>query len=381
MNAATLTPQPSAAAHAHSQTLQQLIRDTINTQQGAITFAQYMALALYHPGLGYYSAGCQKFGHAGDFVTAPEISSLFAATIARSAATVLTATQGNILELGAGSGKMTVDLLTALAACGTLPQHYFILEPSPDLRERQRHHCQRNSPQLYSRISWLTSPPRSFKGLIFANEVLDALPVHCFNLSATGLQERMVTTTTSGFAWRNQAPSSTQLTQAVAQLPLHNVSPGYQSEINLQLPALLTSLNDCLQHGVMVFIDYGFLESTYYHPDRNQGTLMCHYRHRAHTDPFFYPGLQDITTHVNFSALGNTAEALGLEVIGFANQAQFLLDAGIVDIAQARWKNQPETDLAISQQLQILTAPHEMGELFKVMALGRNFSAALPGLD
>ena len=369
-------PEPNSTAKTYSTQLQALITQTIEAAGGALSFADYMRMALYQPGLGYYSAGNHKIGQGGDFITAPEISPLFSHCLATTCRSVLTQTSGDILELGPGTGKMAADILDTLAKTDNLPTHYYLLEVSAELRQRQA----TTLAQYGSRIQWLETLPTAFSGIILANEVLDALPVHCFERTTQGVQERQVCATPNGFQWHlgdaNPPALMAALPDFIAQLPI-----GYQSEVNIQQSALVASLSDCLTQGVLLFIDYGFLEETFYHPSRSQGTLMCHYRHLAHDNPFFYPGAQDITAHVNFSALGERALSMGLEAGGYATQAQYLLNTGLADIAQAQWAQHPEQTPLISQHIQRLTAPHEMGELFKVMAFTRDFEQVLPGFD
>jgi SAM-dependent MidA family methyltransferase len=359
MNNDTL-PRPSDDALAHSERLQQIIKTRLEKDHW-ITFADYMRMALYEPGLGYYSAGAKKFGASGDFVTAPIISPLFSQCLANFC--IKNFPQKNILELGAGTGVMAKDILLFLEKKHQLPENYFILEVSADLRQKQQHYLQHHIPHLYTMITWLDTLPENFEGIILANEVLDAMPVNLFHYQHNQLFEVGVGVNPNQFVY-DEKPADDALLHAVTALSLNNTD-NYLSEINLQLPAFLTSLSYCLQKGFIVFIDYGFTEETYYHPQRSEGTLMCHYRHYAHTNPFLYPGLQDITAHVDFTALAKAAEANGLEVDYFANQARFLLENGLLELATA-------PDLATAQQINTLTAPHEMGELFKVMVLRSN---------
>ncbi len=373
-------PVPDNIALAHSNKLLQFIKQEIQQQNGAISFARFMELALYAPGLGYYSAGAQKLGGAGDFVTAPEISPLFARCIARQCEQVLaTLKGGDILELGAGSGRMAADILLELEHLKALPAHYFILEVSADLRQRQQQLLQQLIPHLYTRIHWLSAlPVKPLQGVIVANEVLDAMPVQHFRVENNVIAEL-------GVAWENEqltlkklADIDPVLLQAVARLRDESFKEtlSYQSEINLLLPGWLQSLSDCLATGLLLLIDYGFPQAEYYHPDRCMGTLMCHYRHYAHTDPFWLPGLQDITAHVDFTAVAEAAHTAGLTVNGYATQAAFLLSCGLLTLAQTTERIE---QLKLSQQAQKLTAPHEMGELFKVLALTREFEQPLLG--
>jgi SAM-dependent MidA family methyltransferase len=359
LNAPTINlPIPSDDARAHSAQLTQKIIARITQNNHWISFADYMQMALYEPGFGYYTAGAHKLGRAGDFVTAPMISPLFSQCLAHFCMGHLS--DSDILELGAGTGVMAKDILLFLEKNKSVPENYFILEVSADLRERQQHYLQQEIPQLYPRIQWLDVLPTNFIGIILANEVLDAMPVHLFNVKNNELYETGVSVENNNFIYKNKIPDD-NFKKIIESLPIDN-KIDYLSEINLQLPGFLNSLSATLQKGLIVFIDYGFDENTFYHPHRNQGTLMCHYRHHAHPDPFFYPGLQDITAHVDFTALANAGIAAGLEVEYFANQARFLLENGLIDLAKT-------PDFALSQQINTLTAPHEMGELFKVMVL------------
>jgi SAM-dependent MidA family methyltransferase len=366
-------PEPDPIAKAHSQKLLQLIRNEINAADGLLSFARYMQLALYAPGLGYYSAGSHKLGEGGDFVTAPEISPLFARCIARQCQQILTLLpDSSILEFGAGSGIMAAEILVELERQNCLPQHYFILEISADLRQRQQQTLKAAIPHLFSRVVWLTELPATpITGIILANEVLDAMPVQRFCLDQNHIQEFYVSWEQDNLIWRKAAPSSALLTQQIQALQtgvLKNTTH-YESEMNLLLPAWLKSLKTCLKQGLILLIDYGFPAHEYYHPDRVMGTLMCHYRQHARADPLCLPGLQDITAHVHFTAIAESAVAAGLTVAGYTTQAAFLLACGLLDFASADSDPTVKQQLALRQQIQKLTSPHEMGELFKVIAL------------
>lgn len=368
-------PNPSPVALAHSEKLCAVIGAEI-TAQGAISFARYMELALYAPGLGYYSAGAQKFGAAGDFVTAPEISALFSRCLARQCQSILEKLgDGDILELGAGSGVMAADILLELETLQTLPQHYYILELSGDLKQRQQQLFQQKIPHLLNRIVWLNSLENfKLRGVILANEVLDAMPVHKFKIDK-GVQEFYVTHHHNEFHWQVSATNNTELEKQVTALAT-DFPEAYESEINLSLAAWIQTLSSILQQGVLLCIDYGFPRHEFYLPERNTGTLMCHYQHRAHDNPLILTGLQDITAHVDFTAVANSALTAGLELAGYTTQAHFLLSCGITDIAQVA---DPVQQFALSQQLKKLIMPQEMGELFKVIALSRNFNTPLLG--
>lgn len=364
-------PPPSPEGLAHSQAVIRRIRDELHKVGGWIPFTRYMELVLYAPGLGYYAGGAAKFGGAGDFVTAPELTPLFGQTLARVAAEVLSQIGGDILELGAGSGRLAVDVLRELERLECLPDRYLILEVSPDLRERQRALLAGQAPHLLARVAWLDALPKGLRGVILANEVLDALPVHVVHWTDDVALERGVAWTENGFAWADSLIHSPALAEAVARLP---VAAPYVSEVNLAAPALIASLGTCLEQGLMLFLDYGFNRAEYYHPQRHQGTLKVHYRHHSLDDPFFLPGLADITAHVDFTAISEAAEMAGLDLLGYASQGRFLLDAGLLELMAAMTPGTPEY-LRTAQAVQKLVQPHEMGELFKVMALGRGIEA------
>ncbi len=362
----------------HSADLLLHIRDRIKAAGGWISFARYMELALYAPGLGYYTAGAHKFGMAGDFITAPELSPLFGRTLARQVSEILSVSAPHILELGAGSGKLAVDVLGEMESLGLLPDSYSILEVSADLRERQQEKIRQHLPHLFHRVRWLDRLPEHFSGAIVANEVLDALPVHRVHWQDKRISVWGVALDESGFVWQEREISDPILLQAAQKI---DVEGDYSSEICLASRGLVKSLAACLTQGAMLFIDYGFGAREFYHPQRTQGTLMCHYRHRAHDDPFFLPGLQDITAHVDFTDIAESGIDAGLEVAGYTNQAFFLINNGITELLDDTSPEDPKAYLPLSAQLQKLTSPAEMGELFKVLALGRNLSAPLSGFS
>jgi SAM-dependent MidA family methyltransferase len=372
-------PEPDEDAQAHSERLIALIRDEI--ADGQISFARYMELALYAPGLGYYSAGSRKFGESGDFVTAPEISSLFSRTLARQVCEILNSIDGgNVLEAGGGSGIMAADMLAELEQLESLPSQYFILELSADLRQRQKEMLTGRVPHLLSRVQWLDELPTSgFRGVVVANELLDALPVVCFSVEKNGIKERYVTWRDDCFQWVSAEPESAELKEQLEAVA-KDLPVGYESEINLTVNAWIQSIADTLEAGVVLLLDYGFPRNEYYHSERSAGTLMCHYRHRSHDDPFVYPGLQDITAHVDFTAIAESAQASGLDVSGYTSQAYFLLSNGLTELAEANTSNERE-QLFNAQQIRTLTMPNEMGELFKVMALTKNYESALTGFS
>ncbi|HNQ04958.1 MAG TPA: SAM-dependent methyltransferase [Thiobacillaceae bacterium] len=375
----TQLPAPAPQAQAHSDNVVRGIRDEIARAGGWIPFTRYMELALYAPGLGYYAGGAAKFGAAGDFVTAPEISPLFGRSLARVMAEALAPTGGDILELGAGSGRLALDVLLELERRACLPERYLILELSPDLRARQRDLLAEAAPRLLSRVVWFDTLPERLHGVILANEVLDALPVHLVHWTAEGVRERGVAWNAAGLAWADRPVASPTLARAVARLP---VTAPYLSEVNLAAPALMASLAACLEQGLILLVDYGFKRAEYYHPQRRTGTLKVHYRHHGLDDAFFLPGLADITAHVDFSAVAETAGAAGLDLLGYTGQGRFLLDAGLLELLADMTPGTPEY-LRAAQAVQKLVQPHEMGELFKVMLLGRGVAhpAACRRLD
>lgn len=373
-------PLPDAAAAAHSHRLAGRIRDEIAAAPaGRIPFARYMELALYAPGLGYYSAGSQKFGERGDFVTAPELSPLFARCLAHQCAQVLAETGGALLEFGAGSGALASGLLTALADLGALPSAYFILEVSADLRVRQAEAVAALDPALAARVQWLDRLPAGFRGVVVANEVIDAMPVHRFRMVDGVAREVWVTAAGDGFRETLADPAEARVAARLAALAARGLPDGFAAECNLAADDWVAALGGMLEVGAAFIIDYGFPAAEYYHPQRAEGTLMCHYRHRAHGDPYFLPGLQDITAHVDFTALAEAALAAGLAVAGYTSQANFLLATGITEALAAAAGDDPRRQLALAATTKKLLMPHEMGELFKVMALTRGVDGPLQG--
>lgn len=370
-------PAPSTAEQAHSAALTERIRRAIDAHGGAIDFPRFMELALYAPGLGYYSAGRQKFGAGGDFVTAPELGALFARCLARPCRQVLAALgAADILEAGAGSGAFAADLLRELETLGNLPRNYFILELSAELRARQEQTLGLKVRHLFDRVRWLeTLPAKGFRGIVFGNELLDAMPVERFRMTAAGLRQLQVGWQANRFVWRERgADAALQRRVGALCLPEH-----YTSEINLHAEAWVGSIADRLTQGLMLLVDYGFPRAEFYHPQRAGGTLMCHYRQRAHADPLTGVGLQDITAHVDFTAIAEAGCAAGLELLGYTSQASFLLDCELEKILSASDPNDVRAHLALTRQIKKLTLPQEMGELVKVMALGRGLDMPLAG--
>lgn len=373
------TPDPQAAAH--SLKLCQHIRRAIELDHGYIPFSRFMELALYAPGLGYYSAGMHKFGKGGDFSTAPEISPLFAKSIAQQCQQILhELDSGDILEIGAGSGRFAKDLLLELEELQCLPSHYYILEISAELRERQNHLLKKYCPHLYDRVHWLEQMPIDFYGIIFANEVLDAIPVDCFTIEKNNILEKGVAWDQDQLMWQVK-PAREAILQRVREIQKEcELSSGYQSEVNLMATAWMHTLAHSLKKGVILLFDYGYGRREYYHPERVMGTLMCHYQHRRHDNPLILVGLQDITAHVDFTAVTESAIDAGLSLAGFTTQAAFLLACGLTQFAELA----AGTPLEIYEQSQMvrkLTLPAEMGELIKVIAFTQHYPAPLKGFD
>jgi SAM-dependent MidA family methyltransferase len=369
-------PMPDADALAHSHACAAHIHAEIERNNGWISFAQFMDLALYAPGLGYYAAGARKFGAAGDFVTAPEISSLFGECIARAIAPTIAATNGDVLELGPGSGKLACDVLLALEKLNQLPIRYLLLEVSADLRQRQTQALARLPEHLSQRAVWLDQLPKNFEGAIIANEVLDVLPVHLLYFSDGQIHERGVASfAKESFVWRDNLVLSPELKSATSRIQagFHDgvMQNNYLTEVAPAVSGLVKSLAENLQRGTILLIDYGFRQAEFYHESRSTGTLMCHYRHYAHTFPFLYPGLQDITAHVDFSDVADAGFAAGLELINYTSQAQFLLSAGITELLAQHDANDAATFLPLTNQVQRLMSPAEMGEFFKVIGFAK----------
>jgi SAM-dependent MidA family methyltransferase len=360
-----------------------MIRDEIAKANGWISFARFMELALYAPGLGYYAAGARKFGADGDFVTAPEISTLFGQCMATSIADVLAQTGGDILELGPGSGKLAADILRALDEVDALPAKYFLLEVSADLRQRQQQAMANLPRHLSERAVWLDQLPHDFVGAVIANEVLDVIPVHLVTFSSGWVFERGVAVKDGAFAWQDVPALPAELRGPVANIQatyLNQAPPdGYLTEVTPAVTGLVSSLAKSIRHGALLFIDYGFRGAEFYHPSRTTGTLMCHYRHFAHTDPFLYPGLQDITAHVDFTATADAGIASGLQLAGYATQAQFLLASGLTGLLAKSDPTDAVSYLNMTNQVQRLISPAEMGEFFKVIGFTRG-DVTIPAL-
>jgi SAM-dependent MidA family methyltransferase len=365
----------------HSEAVAALIYAELAAAGGWLSFERFMELALYAPGLGYYSAGSWKLGGGGDFVTAPEVSDLFSLCVAAQCAGVLAATGGEILELGAGTGRMAATILTALDAQGAPPERYSILEVSGDLAARQRTRLAALPPRLRERVVWLERLPEApLRGLILANEVADALPVRRFAVSGGMLRELGVAPGESGtFQAAARAPDAAlaRACEGMFGSPPRNLPEGYTSEVSLGLSPWIVALGACLERGVVLLLDYGLPRAHYYHPQRIAGTLRCHFHQRAHDDPFINLGVQDITAWVDFTRAAESATVAGLEVAGFATQAAFLLALGLERRVAAAADEVSRVRLA--GEARRLIMPEEMGEAFKAMALTRAYEAPLLG--
>ncbi|CAB3882400.1 SAM-dependent methyltransferase [Achromobacter dolens] len=374
-------PPLSPAAQAHSEAAAAHLRAAIAAASGWLPFDHWMAEALYAPGLGYYAAGNVKLADpdaqapAGDFVTAPQLTPLFARTLARQAAQVLRQTDTQaVLEFGAGTGALAEGVLRELDALGLQDTQYLILEVSADLRARQ---AERLAP-FGERVRWLDALPDRFRGCVLANEVLDAMPVSLFRWSDDGtvLERGVAWDATQGFVWEDR-PAPPRLAEAVtARMP---ALAGYVSEINPQAEAWIDAMGRWLEQGAALLIDYGFPQGEYYHPQRAGGTLMCHLRHHAHGDPFTAPGLQDITAHVDFTAMADAAQAAGLQVLGYTSQARFLMNAGLMELLAQLDPSDARAYAQAVAPVQKLLSEAEMGELFKVLAVGRGITQPLIG--
>ncbi len=378
-----ILPEPSDELKQLSASLCNRIQKEMD-DDGMLPFSRFMEMALYEPGLGYYSAGLHKLGRSGDFVTSPELGPLFASCLARQVielADILG--EYDVLEIGAGSGRMAADLLRELPP-DRLPRRYRVLERSADLRQVQRELISTNVPQLADRVEWLDEPPAAdWQGVLLANEVLDAFAVERFQVGDDGVKQVCVTLQDDHFSWScRQAP--VELQRAVEHTMAGNhieFKPGYRSEINLRIADWLGSVTRTMTRGLALFIDYGYPRREYYLPERSDGTLMCHYRHQAHDDVFFWPGLQDITAWVDFTALAEAADIHRLDVEGYTSQSLFLLGCGLAEIIAEHHLTDKDGGLAIGSQARQLTLPGMMGEKFQVMGLGRGLTTTLRGFS
>jgi len=372
-------PEPPDDLKQLSDELSEVIRQEIRTE-GPMPFSRYMEMALYQPGLGYYSAGLHKLGEKGDFITSPELGSLFAGCVARQIEQVAAQLgKYDILEIGAGSGRLAADILQLIDE-PLQPRRYLILERSADLRKVQREHLATNAPQCLDRVEWLDRPPEEeWQGVILANEVIDALAVERFRATKSGVEQICVVAACDTFGWSSR-PAPSRLASAFSNLGVE-LQSGYQSELNLQLPGWLSAVTRSMRRGLALFIDYGYPRSEYYLDERTDGTLICHYRHRAHDDVFFWPGLQDITAFVDFTALAEAANLNGLQVEGYTSQVMFLLGCGLEQVLANQVALSEDEGMSVNTQARQLTMPGMMGERFQVMGLGRNLDFSLSGFE
>jgi SAM-dependent MidA family methyltransferase len=371
-------PLPDPDARAHSARVVAAVKEAVAAADGFLPLERYLALVLYGPGLGYYVAGTAKFGRGGDFVTAPELTPLFGAAMAAQVDAILDRTHArHLVELGAGSGALAADLLNTLAQRDALPASYSIVEVSAQLRASQRANLESRAAAHVGRVSWLDAPPGAVDGAVIMNEVLDAVPCHVIERRGGQWLERGVIVRGAQLALDARPLRDERLRAlAEARFPPHI---DYASEINPAAEALTCALSQSLTRGALLVIDYGFPRAEYYHPQRGEGTLVGHYRHRVHADPLLWPGLSDLTAHVDFTAVAEAGERAGLHVAGFTSQAAFLLGCGIVDLLARSGEPSGAAYLRAAAAVQQLTSPAEMGERFKVLALARNEDIEWPG--
>ncbi len=378
-------PRPGADALAHSAKLCRLLAERVKIGDGWLSFHDWMEAVLYEPGLGYYSAGAVRFGGAGDFITAPGLSSLFGRTLARQCAEVLEACGGDtIMELGPGRGELAVDVLEALDALDALPARYLLLDRSAALRDEQSRRLQRLPIRLRDRVRWLDRlPAHPLRGVVLANEVADALPVHRFRRVVDGVDCLGVGMEADRFVWRWRSADTLLVDQVrdIERALGRELPPGYVSEVSPGLAPWIGSLADGLDAGLLLIMDYGYPRAEYYRPERSDGTLICHYRHRVHDDALLLPGLQDITAFVDFTTVAEAGASAGLDVVGYAPQAHFLMGAGMTRVLEElEWADQAEW-LRLTQQAKTLLLPGEMGERFQVLGMGRKLSRVPDGFS
>jgi SAM-dependent MidA family methyltransferase len=393
-NSATGLPEPDEEAKKHSQLLKQCIRNACDHAEGWIRFSEFMNIALYQPGLGYYSGGLQKFGEKGDFITAPEVSPLFAQCLARQISEVLnnfdktSEEKKFVLEFGAGSGILAADILLELENLGSLPEQYLILELSAELKQRQKETLKKKAQHLFECVQWLDRLPEEItNAIVIANEVLDAMPVECFrvtdNSNSNRIESLMVGVENDSLisCYKPADINTVKKITSIQQRSEFVFLDDYCSEYNPAIHDWLSMLESTIENLVILLIDYGYNEKEYYHPDRNNGTLMCYYQHRAHDDFLWWPGLQDITAFVNFTDVAYSAVDLGMEVSGYTTQAAFLLANGLSELHASQVTDDVQKQVALSQQIKTLTLPSEMGDRFKVMVLTKNYDEPLTGFS
>ena len=377
-------PKPDQLSAEHSKKVAHHIRSKIRKAGGQISFAKFMHEALYSKGLGYYNAGLIKFGRDGDFITAPEVSTIFGRVLAKQCIEVLDQIEnGGILEFGAGSGKLAVDILSVLDEKNSLPRTYNIFEISPDLVERQKNKLKNDVPHMLDRVNWLSEIPSNFEGVVIANEVLDALPVERFIKRKSGIYQLFVSLKGDTFVWAEEKASDKLLKEVTfIEDEIGKSFPiGYQSEINFAARSWVDYLGTFIKYGVVFLFDYGVSRREYYAIDRNDGWIRCHYRHYAHNNPLILPGIQDLTSWIDFSAIAHSAYEAGLNIMGYQNQSQFFLGGGLENEI-LRIANFPiDEKIKLLNEIKILTLPNEMGENFKFMALGQGNINSLTTFD
>ena len=373
-------PEPDSEALAHSARVVERVQTEIEGRGGVLPFDRYMDLVLYEPGLGYYASGTRKFGRQGDFVTAPELGSLYGRCVARQVAQILAQLDGgSLLEFGAGSGVLAATVLTELAERDSLPAEYLIVEVSPALRAQQQQTLAGQIEQNPVKVRWLDSLPESgFRGVILANEVLDAMPIIRFRVGAEGHMTAGVVRRNGhlDWSWQRDPSQDGRIDRLVQQ---YGLVADYTSEVNPRAAAWMQTVGRVLDAGLILVMDYGYPGAEYYHYERSDGTLMCHYQHRAHMDPFLYPGLQDLTAHVDFSAVAAAGQLAGLDIAGFTSQEAFLLSTGVLDLV-AHESSGP-VDPKLSAELKQLTLSSEMGESFKALAMVKHIDSPLLGFS
>ena len=373
-------PEPDSEALAHSARVVERVQTEIEGRGGVLPFDRYMDLVLYEPGLGYYASGTRKFGRQGDFVTAPELGFLYGRCVARQVAQILAQLDGgSLLEFGAGSGALAATVLTELAERDSLPAEYLIVEVSPVLRAQQQQTLAGQIEQNPVKVRWLDSLPESgFRGVILANEVLDAMPIIRFRVGAEGHMTAGVVRRNGhlDWSWQRDPSQDGRIDRLVQQ---YGLVADYTSEVNPRAAAWMQTVGRVLDAGLILVMDYGYPGAEYYHYERSDGTLMCHYQHRAHMDPFLYPGLQDLTAHVDFSAVAAAGQLAGLDIAGFTSQEAFLLSTGVLDLV-AHESSGP-VDPKLSAELKQLTLSSEMGESFKALAMVKHIDSPLLGFS
>ncbi len=384
--------EPDKEAKQRSRLLVDRIRHACDDAGGWIPFSEFMNIALYEPGLGYYSGGLQKFGQKGDFITAPEVSAFFGQCLAKQLNEILrsmrnTCEDVSVIEFGAGSGVLAVDILLALEKLQALPKKYFILELSAELQQRQQQTIRRQAAHLFDRVEWLSQLPSEMSGVVvIANEVLDAMPVECFRVSddAGHAVETLMIAVEDENIVSKYLPTDRQLAEKIDLIQQRSelvLAGGYRSELNLSVEGWLCAIEKVSDRAVILLIDYGYNETEYYHPDRVNGTLMCYYQHKAHGDFSWWPGLQDITAFVNFTDVAYHAVDIDMQVTGYTTQAAFLLANGLSELHAEQVTDDIQQQVTLSQQIKTLTLPSEMGDRFKVMALTKNYDEPLRGFS